>query len=479
MNEISSTTSDALRDVLGADPVPAQIDSLRNESREFTVASVFAAIIATLALWPAAVHDSLLIWAALAISWSLLREVFMHFYDARVPPRALSASLVVPAGVAGAIWGVLPLLFFDAQNVAASVFLVLVVVSLSAVSLVWLSALKSVYFAFATPALLSLVWVLFAARFLVAGILTVTVLAVALYLAYKLDRALRHSAGLLERNNELNAQLRAGGTGIREARKAVERASMAKAEFLAAAGLGLRQRLYAMNLLIDSVRSSTDETERQSAIDRIDQSFQGLDAAFESLLDMSRLEAKRVPADQQSFHVRDVIMPLRGAWEALAASQGLTFRSRVLDAVLRSDPRLLQRIVRHLVNNALLHTTQGGVLLATRLRPAEVWIEVWDTGPGIADDQQDQVFQEYFKIEPADGSRSPGLGLGLAIVQRLCRLLKHPVEIHSRPGRGSLFRVRVPRGSPRALRDSLWSDEYTEMQMEGNTILILDGKRAM
>ena len=164
-----------------------------------------------------------------------------------------------------------------------------------------------------------------------------------------------------EQNTELNSQIQAGGTKIRQARKAVERASAAKVEFLAAAGQDVRQPLFAMNLLLDTLRYSDDEAERQDAIDRVEESLHGLDATFESLLDISRMESSLLQSDVQSFHLRDVTTQLCSECEIIAAHEGLTFKSRVRDAVLRSDPRLVLRIVRHLVNNALQHTQQGGV----------------------------------------------------------------------------------------------------------------------
>jgi signal transduction histidine kinase/ActR/RegA family two-component response regulator len=467
-------------EVLGADLLPAQLASLRGDSREFTVASIFCAILATLALWPAVPHDSLAIWALVSVAWSLLRETIMHFQSARLSRKPLQMLLVTSAVVAGATWGALALLYFDPQSTPQAVFVALVVVAMTAVSLVWLSAWSMVYFAFAIPAVASLIWVLFATSNFIAGVLVATFLVSVLYLAYKLEHDLLYRTALQGQNTDLSAQIQSGDTRIRQARRAVERASAAKVEFLAAAGQDVRQPLFAMNLLLDTLRSSDDEAERQHAIDRVDESLHGLDATFESLLDMSRLESSLVQSDVQSFHLRDVTAQLCSEGEIIAANQGLRFISRVRDAVLRSDPRMVQRIVRHLVNNALQHTEQGGVLLATRMRPTEVWIEVWDTGPGISDTELRNVFQEFYKVDRPDGNRSDGLGLGLTVTQRLCDLLHHPLELRTRVGRGSMFRVRVPRGSPRALRDSVLalpvSDDAT---LDDTTILILDSRRDM
>jgi len=467
-------------DVFSAGLVPAQLESLRGDSREFTVASVFAAILAALALWPAAPHDSLAIWALVAIAWSLLREAIIHLYAARLSKRTLRVLLITGSVVAGVTWGALALLYFDPQSTPQAMFVSLVVVAMTAVSLVWLSAWSLVYYAFAIPAMASLAWVLFTAGNFIPGVLAATFLAAVLYLAHKLERDLLYRTALQGHNTDLNAQVQTGDTRIRQARKAVERASAAKVEFLAAAGQDVRQPLFAMNLLLDTLRSSDDAAERQHAIDRVDESLHGLDATFESLLDMSRLESSLVQSDVQSFHLRDVTTQLCSECEIIAANQGLSFKSRVRDAVLRSDPRMVQRIARHLVNNALQHTERGGVLLATRMRPTEVWIEVWDTGPGIADTELRNVFQEFYKVDRQDGNRSDGLGLGLTVTQRLCDLLHHPLELRTRVGRGSMFRVRIPRGSPRALRDSVLALPVSDdASLDGSTILILDSRRDM
>lgn len=111
---------------------------------------------------------------------------------------------------------------------------------------------------------------------------------------------------------------------------------------------------------------------------------------------------------------------------------------------VRSDPQLLQRVLANLVENALKYTVQGDVLMVARARGDEVWIDVRDTGLGIAREHLERIFEEFYQVDNPGRDRSGGLGIGLSIVQRLSHLLEHPVRVRSRPGRGSLFRVVLP-----------------------------------
>jgi signal transduction histidine kinase len=111
---------------------------------------------------------------------------------------------------------------------------------------------------------------------------------------------------------------------------------------------------------------------------------------------------------------------------------------------VHSDPQLLHRMLSNLMDNALKYTTRGGVTVTARERGGAVWIEVRDSGIGIAPEQSSRVFEEFYQINNPGRDRSRGLGIGLSIVQRLSRLLGHPAQMHSRPGRGTFFRVVLP-----------------------------------
>jgi CheY-like chemotaxis protein/anti-sigma regulatory factor (Ser/Thr protein kinase) len=145
-----------------------------------------------------------------------------------------------------------------------------------------------------------------------------------------------------------------------------------------------------------------------------------------------------------------------------------------------SDPQLLERVLANLVQNALRYTRSGGVLVAARRHGPNVALEVWDTGVGIAAAKLELIFEEFYQIDNPERDRSRGLGMGLAIVRRLCDLLGHSLEVHSRPRRGSLFRVVVPPGSPHdPVHPSLEAETLPPRTDVRVTILLIDDERAI
>jgi signal transduction histidine kinase/CheY-like chemotaxis protein len=245
--------------------------------------------------------------------------------------------------------------------------------------------------------------------------------------------SLRLRMALAERNRELAER-------TREA----ERANLAKSRFLAAASHDLRQPLHALNLFVAQLGSETDHAKRDRLIARVDAAAADMNELFNALLDISKLDAGVLTPSVTDFPVDHLFRRIETTFEAVAREKGLRLRIVPSDARVRSDAILLERILLNLVSNAVRYTTHGGVVIGSRRRGDTLRIEVSDTGIGIPDDEQDNVFAEFYQVTALKQDRPAGLGLGLAIVDRLCRLLDHPIELASRPGRGSRFSVLVP-----------------------------------
>jgi CheY-like chemotaxis protein len=167
---------------------------------------------------------------------------------------------------------------------------------------------------------------------------------------------------------------------------------------------------------------------------------------FNELLDMSRLDSGTITPKPSHFSIRQLFEKLRLDFEAEAAMKGLSLRFRANGRFLYSDPVLIERILRNLVSNAIRYTASGGILVACRNRGGRPWLEVWDTGCGIPEDQRERIFEEFVQLENPERDRRKGLGLGLSIVRRLCNLLGHELGLQSRVGKGSVFRFQVPPG---------------------------------
>ena len=227
-------------------------------------------------------------------------------------------------------------------------------------------------------------------------------------------------------------------------------ANQAKSRFFAAAGHDLRQPLHAMGLFVAQLRSRMNADERRRVIDRIDEAVAAMNELFNALLDISKLDAGALAPSITEFPAARVFQRIENNFSGAAREKGLSLRVVSTDAWLRSDPILFERILLNLVSNAIRYTSRGGVVLGCRRRGAHLRIEVWDTGCGIPEDQRQNIFDEFYQVGDPNRGQRAGLGLGLAIVDRFCRLLDHPIAVTSKPGRGSRFSVTVPLAAARA-----------------------------
>lgn len=231
---------------------------------------------------------------------------------------------------------------------------------------------------------------------------------------------------------------------VEERTRQLELANLAKSRFLAAASHDLRQPLHALGLFVGQLRTEHDHAEHGPIVARIDAAVAAMNELFGALLDISKLDAGVLTPDVTGFPVQHLLRRLETTFAGAAREKGLRLRMVDCDAWVRSDPILLERILLNLVSNAVRYTARGGVLIGCRQRGDRLSLEVWDTGVGIPDDQQGSVFGEFYRLGGVGGDRNSGLGLGLAIVDRLCNLLNHPLELVSHVGKGSRFAVSMP-----------------------------------
>jgi signal transduction histidine kinase/CheY-like chemotaxis protein len=228
----------------------------------------------------------------------------------------------------------------------------------------------------------------------------------------------------------------------------LEAANLAKSRFLAAASHDLRQPLHALNLFVAQLRTETDQAERSRVTAQIDAAVTAMNDLFNALLDISTLDAGVLAPDVTDFPLARILERIERTFAPAAQEKGLRLRVVPSDAWVRSDFILLERILLNLVSNAIRYTDRGGVLVGCRRRGQQLRIEVWDSGIGIPEDQRSNIFGEFYQVAGSERDRRGGLGLGLAIVDRLCRLLDHRLELTSTLGRGSRFAVSLPLAGP-------------------------------
>jgi PAS domain S-box-containing protein len=235
-----------------------------------------------------------------------------------------------------------------------------------------------------------------------------------------------------------------------QARAAAEQANAAKSRFLAAVSHDLVQPLNAAHLFAHALQQQLRHPQYREPVKQIQGSLAATEALLSGLLDISRLDAGGLQPSMVDFPLAEVIEPLAAEFQALAGEKGLGFRHVASRAWVRSDPQLLRRILQNFLSNAVRYTERGRILLGLRREGKALRLEVWDTGPGIAEQDRAAVFQEFRRLNR--GGDSPGLGLGLAIAERMARLLGHRIALHSEPGRGTVFSVRLARAASSSQR---------------------------
>lgn len=231
---------------------------------------------------------------------------------------------------------------------------------------------------------------------------------------------------------------------LRAAKEEAERANVAKSKFLASASHDLRQPVQALVFFASALETRIGQSPAAAVLGDMKGSLEALNALLDALLDVSRLDAGIVVPRATNFSLGVLFDRMVAEFVPLAADKSLTLKAVSTSAIVRTDPTLLGRIVQNLLANAIRYTGQGRILLGCRRGKRSVSIQVWDTGIGIPEDRLTDIFQEFFQIENGERDRNKGLGLGLAIVQRISKLMGCQVSVRSAPGKGSVFTVEVP-----------------------------------
>jgi len=261
---------------------------------------------------------------------------------------------------------------------------------------------------------------------------------------------------------------------VEERTQQLKLANLAKSRFLAAASHDLRQPLHALGLFVAQLRGDTSGQERGRIVECINASVAGMNELFNALLDISKLDAGALTPNITEFPIAQLLKRIEGTFAEPAREKNLSLRVLPSDAWVRSDFILLERILFNLVSNAVRYTSQGGVLVACRKRGEQLRIEVWDTGLGIADDQRQNIFSEFYRVGEPERDHRAGLGLGLAIVERLCALLALPIELRSVLSQGSRFTVVVPQTPVRATREPAVTARTLADMSHGKLVVVID-----
>ncbi|WP_417595071.1 NahK/ErcS family hybrid sensor histidine kinase/response regulator [Oceanospirillum sp.] len=286
-------------------------------------------------------------------------------------------------------------------------------------------------------------------------------------------QALRDANVLLEQRVEVRT------SELSEAKKQAEQANISKTKFLAAISHDLLQPVNAARLFNSALTEYPLEKAAQQLVYSTGSSLNDIEGLIGALVDISKLDAGVVEAQMGAFSLDALLENLCYEYQCQAALKQQRFRSRVVSCTVCSDSQLLGRILRNFLTNASRYTDPGGqVLLASRKRGEYVSIEVWDTGEGIEAGKMSEIFREFSRLKR--NASDKGLGLGLAIVEKIARVLNHRIQVRSIPGKGSVFSIEVPLANP----DKIVCTESLPLMhkadpLEGRPVLVIDNDPAI
>jgi signal transduction histidine kinase/CheY-like chemotaxis protein len=373
-------------------------------------------------------------------------------------------------GVTAAAWGAAPLLL-PAPGLDGVSFMLLVILGVASAGMAAVVGCRAAVQAWLLPLLLpvpvALVWHE-APYALALSLFTLAYLAAVLVFALNQHRLLIRALGARYVNEALIEQLR-------HQMEVAARASRDKSRFLASASHDLRQPMHALTLFAGALEKRLAGTPDQPLMQNMNECISSLDRSFNAMLDISKLDAGVVEAHRQTFAIRDVFRRLHMHFAGQAEAAGLQLRFKPGGKRVTTDPQLLERILGNLIQNAIKYTREGGVVVVARNAGRDVSIEVWDTGVGIAEAELPRIFDEFYQLDNPQHDRTRGLGMGLAIVKRLVLLLGHSLQVASRPGRGTMFRVHVPHMDPQALEGTDAGAETVPSPLgNAGTLLVID-----
>ena len=464
-----------------------QIRALYSQLPKSTAGMVAGGLVVIGAMWNQVSHLALLVWFA-AILLNQCWRLYLFLRYRRNPPapedaRRWGGYWTVGAGISGIIWGSAGIFMFvpDAPGYQAFLIIALFAVTTGALTLIAVHAPS--FYAFVLPTMLPVIvrtalegyaLHLFtaAACFLVLGML--------LTFGRNLNKLLTQSLHNRFENIELITELKAQKQVAEQAQQLAEAATRARTQFFAAASHDLRQPLHAMGLFAAALSEKIRDPEVLNVVNSINASVQALEALFNELLDIYKINAGAIKPEPRDFPIKPVLDRLRDEFLAEASEKGLQLSLRASDCSVHSDPVLLERILRNLISNAVRNTLTGEVAVSGREQDGTLVLEVRDTGVGIPPEHRDRIFDEFYQLRSPNGTSTKGLGLGLSIVKRLCDLLGHPIRVSTQVGRGSTFNVEVPLATT-ALREPLaaLSASRPADDLAGKLIVVIDDEAAI
>ena len=457
-----------------------QIRSVYSHSPTTTIASLITGVALIAVMWEQVDHRVLTGWLLALCAYQALRVYQYRIFMASTPTDLervrWDKRYIMATAAAGLIWGSAGVLMYVPDSLAHQAMLTLVLVGCATVAMTWLS-----YFAPAFYTLIPLMLSPVIVRMLVdpgpahiyLAIPGIIVLLVVLFFGRKVNCIIGEALHKHFENLDLIEQLRA--------QKAIaEAANRSKTQFFAAASHDLRQPLHAMGLFAGTLHQHITDPKVLDVVHSINASVAALEGLFNELLDISKIDSGVIKPEPIDFPVSGMLARLQDEFEVEAREKGLKLKTVSSSRYAHSDLVLVERILRNLISNALRYTARGGVVVGCRWRPDRIRFEVWDSGPGIPDNEQERIFEEFYQLHNPGRTSKKGLGLGLSIVQRLCNLLDCRVSLKSKTGRGTTFGFDIPLGTaPAETPQRAETMPTPAADLAGRLIVVIDDEEAI
>ena len=459
----------------------AQIDSLQSHAPVTLGLVAAAALVFALAHWALSGRPQALSWligvagvlgaCAVQVGWH--RRAPVRIRHAVRPWLTQHLTLIALLALA---WGMAPWWLRLDAGLAANLLMVVTLVVLAAVGAHALASNRWAVGLWLVPLLGPLIAVALvqgSKEAVLIAVLASASLGSTLFFAFKRHELLMEAVQTRLSNDAL----------VRELRQQVflvERANRDKSRFLAAASHDLRQPMHALGLFAASLEKSLADTPLQPTVVNMLRAVDSLEQSCSAMLDLSKLDAGVVEPNMQSFPIRDLFRRLHMHCAGQAEELGLGLRFKPGGRIVTSDPQLLERVLGNLIHNAIRYTKNGGIVVLARSRADHISLEVWDTGIGIAEDELPKVFDEFYQVSNSGRDRTRGLGMGLAIVKRLVMLMGHELEVKSRPGQGTVFRILLAPTELADMDNMVLGAETVPVLIDVNrTALVIDDEESI
>jgi len=444
----------------------------------FVAANLVSPLLIAVTLWLTCEStQELIAWVGfgllLCAARALHHHEFKNFSVYSKPAKQWEFELILLSMLSGFFWAASGILFIKPDNPGLSVFIIASMFAHISAAVASHASHIRIFISFCFA-----LWIPACAFFIAMNSIFYYQIAIlgSFFVLANLSFALNQSRSITQslRLQYENAKLL---NELKQQKMIAVEANRAKSRFMAAASHDLRQPLHAMNLFADGLEQRIKAPETTHILGLLKDSMNALRELFDSLLDISRFDAGIIKPQPKDFDLSLIIQKLLKEYRLHASNKGLDLRSRVTTRWIHSDPTLTEQILRNLIWNAIKYTKTGGILVSCRKRRKNIVFEVWDTGPGILETDQKQIFEEFHQGSNPDRDRSQGIGLGLSIVQRTAKLLNLEIDMRSVYGKGSKFSIgfkpSTVQAPPSLITQQVIKKEI-DFDLNGVSVLVVD-----